>query len=275
MAEAATGISVGSQPGEQVPTTRSPAFDESLFSPTTSVSVISASSPFSSPYSSPLLNKRRLSRIRPTTLGMKRNIEETVRQPTSTTEADAGPKAPALEERVSSVNEPIVEEPNTELRPVTRKSKSYPSDLVRTRDELLFERRPSLKQRFFGGLGRSKSEESETKTPYDSSQENDNLLSKEIKSKRRSFMERLTSSRPLSAAEIPANNVQQNLHRTKSDGSTRQQCLTRSATESAAPQALLTNDSPSNASYHTMVSILILHLGKVVSKLRTVKSRRN
>ena len=293
LAEATTGISVGSQPGEQVPTTRSSMFDESShFSATMSMSVISNTT-YPGPYSSPLLNKRRLTR-RVSTLRRSNNLN------TPPTHSDS----PATHVGATTIHVKPSTDENTEAKPVAKRTKSQPADLTDSGDEQSsFERRASLRQKLFGPRGRNKTPEgskgsekgskgsekgskgSEKGSSDTLTESNDSLNSskggkqrqsdstktkggkagqnsesKNSKggkpSKRRTLMGRFSSSRPLSAVDVTDNSSKQNAHqRTRSDASMVKKCLDAEPT-SPTPQAGITlENSPSHAGYHTVVSL--------------------
>ena len=151
LAEWTTGISVGSQPGEQVPTTRSSMFDEnSHFSPTMSMSIISTNS-YTGPYASPLLNKRRITRRVSTLRRSTTNVNAT----TTDSPASTPVGATTVHVRKSSAGSQ-----SSETKPVAQRSKSQPADFTDSADdESSFERRASLKQKLFGGRGRNKTPE--------------------------------------------------------------------------------------------------------------------
>ena len=152
LAEATTGISVGSQPGEQVPTTRSSMFDESShFSSTMSMSVISNKYP--SPYASPLLNKRRLTR-RVSTLRRGSHDRSTLGEKKSPSDLPTTPVGPTTV-HVRKISADNISEVHTKHD--AKRSKSVPVDSTDSGDEHgSFERKGSLRQRLFGPRGRNK-----------------------------------------------------------------------------------------------------------------------
>ena len=191
-------------------------------------------------------------------MGLKRGIQDTSPQQPPPTSTPRDPEQPTRRtgERAMGVNETIAEEPNAESPSITRKSKSYPAELSHARDEFQFERRPSLKERLFG---RTKGVENELRSHGTISESVDGLNSKDNnKSKRRSFKDIFsTSPRPLSAIEVPTRDEKSPIHRTQSEASTFRKSLPRDTADTTPPQQpLLTENSrPSNACYHSVVSV--------------------
>ena len=297
LAEATTGISVGSQPGEQVPTTRSSVFDESShFSSTMSMSVISSTYPGSS-YASPLLNKRRITR-RVSTLrrGSKDRGLNVLDTPTTYTDTlTTYSDTPTAHVGATSVRVRKTSLENTEKKQGIKKSKSCPADATDSGDEPSpFERKSSFKSRLFGSRGRNKTPEgskgtedcsSETLNESNDSlsssksgkqgqsndsknskggksgQNNDSTNSKGSKSsKRKTLLGRFTSSRPLSTIEVRESSSKENVHqRTKSDASVVKKCIDAGTTSPVLPQAggIVLENSPSNSGYSTVVSSMI------------------
>ena len=295
LAEATTGISVGSQPGEQVPTTRSSVFDESShFSSTMSMSVISSTYPGPS-YASPLLNKRRITR-RVSTLrrgskdpGMDFLDAPTTYTNTPTTYTDT----PTTHVEATPVRVRKTSQESTEIKQSIKKSKPCPGDATDSGDEQSpFERRASLKSRLFGSRSRNKTpdgsrgtEDCPSETPTEindslhssksrkqgqhndnkhskggrSGQNNDSTNSKAGKSsKRRTLLGRFTGTRPHSTIEVRETSSKDSAHqRTKSDASVVKKCIDAGATSPIVPQpAIVLENSPSNSGYSTAVSSL-------------------
>ncbi|XP_028391805.1 puratrophin-1-like isoform X2 [Dendronephthya gigantea] len=298
LAEATTGISVGSQPGEQVPTTRSSMFDESShFSSTMSMSVISHKYP--GPYASPLLNKRRITR-RVSTLRRSSHDRNALGENKSSSDLPATHVgATTVHVRKTSADN------NSEVhaKPDAKRSKSVPVETTDSGDEQgSFERKGSLRQRLFGPRGRNKIPEfskasdsggsSETLTKSNEnldsknnsasqnaeSKNSGNKLTKSRKSKssskhkkaaqsgeeangkdgkstkRKTFMGRFTSSRPLSVVEVRDNSSKQSAHhRTRSDASVVKKCLDGETEIQSSPTEIVLEGSPSSPGYHTVV----------------------
>ena len=120
-------------------------FDENLhFSPTMSMSVMSNA--YTGPYSSPLLNKRRITRRVSTLRRGTSNVNTT---PTHSDSPATHVGATTVHVRQSSSGSQ-----GSETKPAAQRSKSYPVDCADSgEDESSFERRASLKKKLFGGRG--------------------------------------------------------------------------------------------------------------------------
>ena len=118
-------------------------FDENLhFSPTMSMSVMSNA--YTGPYSSPLLNKRRITRRVSTLRRGTSNVNTT---PTHSDSPATHVGATTVHVRQSSSGSQ-----GSEKKPAAQRSKSYPVDSADSgEDESSFERRASLKKKLFGG----------------------------------------------------------------------------------------------------------------------------
>ncbi|XP_046843410.1 pleckstrin homology domain-containing family G member 4B-like isoform X4 [Xenia sp. Carnegie-2017] len=254
LAEATTGISVGSQPGEQVPTTRSSLFDDSSnFSPTITMSSIS--SPYTQ-YTSPLMDKRRFIRR---VSSLRRG---------STDYLASGLNYSATSAPARSI--PFRKKSTDETKSLLKKTKSNAGDGADSGDDQNFERRPSLKKRLFGSRGKK----SVDKAPQNGSAENivqnndipgsskdgkpniDYNSTKAAKaSKRRSFIGIFTSSRPPSVVDGQNINDGKIHQRRQSDTSaiTTQTPESTSPTNKSTKTDIVLDQSPSQSSYHTVV----------------------
>lgn len=181
-------------------------------------------------------------------------------------------------------------EEKSNVKQVARRSKSSP-DCVDSGDESNFERKSSLRKKLFGLMKTSEGNKSPkgtetgpkgtemghkgTETDFSEalSHSNDSIsTSKSGKqnrktgqnseknnkgdksSKRRTFIERFTGSRPLSVVETSDDNSpRQSMHpRSRSDASDVKKCL--EAGTGSAQTGIVLENSPTNASYHTVVS---------------------